>query len=136
MGNTLGTCLTWIFVGMVTASAGWDWGFHFLSIQIAVFCVVFWFIVDDSPDEHKWISEEEKKFIKDSQAKTISKGKVNVPASLCADLLKLIAYLYLTGCSSLLENVHFASILVALYFAFWKLVGFVPANHWSSQVYD
>ncbi|XP_019758902.1 sialin isoform X2 [Dendroctonus ponderosae] len=79
MGNTLGTCLTWIFVGMVTASAGWDWGFHFLSIQIAVFCVVFWFIVDDSPDEHKWISEEEKKFIKDSQAKTISKGKAVPP---------------------------------------------------------
>ena len=38
MGNTLGTCLSWILVGMMTAAAGWDWGFHFLTIQIVVFC--------------------------------------------------------------------------------------------------
>lgn len=78
MGNTLGTCLTWILVGMFTAALGWDWGFHFLTIQIAVFCLIFWFIVSDSPDQHRWISEEEKKFIKESQAKTITKGKVGI----------------------------------------------------------
>ncbi|KAF7263852.1 hypothetical protein GWI33_001017, partial [Rhynchophorus ferrugineus] len=75
MGNTLGTCLTWVLVGMVTAAAGWDWGFHFLTIQIGVFCLIFWFVVADSPDQHKWISQEEKDFIKQSQAKTISKTK-------------------------------------------------------------
>ncbi|CAG9767274.1 unnamed protein product [Ceutorhynchus assimilis] len=79
MGNTLGTCLTWILVGMVTAAAGWDWGFHFLTIQIGVFCLVFWFVVADSPDQHKWISEEEKMYIKESQAKSITKGKAVPP---------------------------------------------------------
>ncbi|KAL1497206.1 hypothetical protein ABEB36_008203 [Hypothenemus hampei] len=79
MGNTLGTCLTWILVGAVTAAAGWDWGFHFLTLQIAVYCLIFWLIVDDSPEQHKWISEDEKNFIKESQAKSITKGKVVPP---------------------------------------------------------
>lgn len=79
MGNTLGTCLTWVLVGMITAALGWDWGFHFLTVQIGVYCLVFWFVVADSPDQHKWITEEEKDFIKKSQAKTVSKAKVVPP---------------------------------------------------------
>ncbi|XP_066153492.1 sialin-like isoform X2 [Euwallacea fornicatus] len=79
MGNTLGTCLTWVLVGSVTAAAGWDWGFHFLTIQIGVFCLVFWLVVADTPDQHKWISEEEKNYIKTAQANTVSKGKVVPP---------------------------------------------------------
>lgn len=79
MGNTLGTCLTFILVGAITAAAGWDWGFHFLTIQIAAFCIIFWIVAADSPDQHKWITEEEKNYIKESQSKTISKGKAVPP---------------------------------------------------------
>lgn len=77
MGNTLGTCLTFILVGAITAAAGWDWGFHFLTMQIAAFCIIFWIVAADSPDQHKWITEEERNYIKESQSKTISKGKVS-----------------------------------------------------------
>jgi len=79
MGNTLGTCLSWVMVGMITAAIGWDWGFHFLTIQIGVFCIIFWIVTADSPDQHKWISEEEKQYIKTSQAKTVSKTKMVPP---------------------------------------------------------
>ncbi|KAJ8959658.1 hypothetical protein NQ318_021846 [Aromia moschata] len=75
MGNTLGTCLTWPLVGAVTQAFSWDWGFYFISIQIAVFCLIFWIVTADSPDQHRWISEEEKKYIAESQGGSVTKKK-------------------------------------------------------------
>ncbi|XP_060521893.1 sialin-like [Cylas formicarius] len=79
MGNTLGTCLTWIIVGGVTKAWGWEWGFHVLSIQIVIFLAVFWVFVSDSPELHTWITDEELKYIKDSQAGAVTKTKAMPP---------------------------------------------------------
>ncbi|XP_074031923.1 sialin isoform X2 [Leptinotarsa decemlineata] len=79
MGNTLATCITWPLVGAITSSAGWDWGFHVVSIQIAVFCVIFFFVAADSPDTHSFISEEEKSFIKEAQGASVSSKKAVPP---------------------------------------------------------
>lgn len=79
MGNTLGTCATWPIVGQITQSFGWDWGFYVISIQIALFCVIFWFVAADSPDQHKWITEEEKNFILEAQGGSVTKRKAVPP---------------------------------------------------------
>ncbi|KAJ8958990.1 hypothetical protein NQ314_006329 [Rhamnusium bicolor] len=67
MGNTLGTCMTWPIVGTITQAYGWAWGIYFISIQMVVYCVIFWFVAADSPDTHPRISDEEKNFIIESQ---------------------------------------------------------------------
>ncbi|CAH1116345.1 unnamed protein product [Phaedon cochleariae] len=79
MGNTLSTCITFPLVGAVTAAWGWDWGFHVLSIQILVFCVIFFFVASDTPDSHKFISQEEKDFIREAQGASVSKKKMQPP---------------------------------------------------------
>lgn len=61
MGNTLGTCVTWPYVGAITQAYGWDWGFHGVTFQIIIFLVVYGLVASDSPSSHRWISEEEKK---------------------------------------------------------------------------
>ncbi|KAF7285956.1 hypothetical protein GWI33_008927 [Rhynchophorus ferrugineus] len=79
MGNTLGTCLSWIIVGAVTREWKWPWGFHVMSIQIIFYLIILVIFTADSPEEHKWIDEEELKFIKESQAGQVSKTKAVPP---------------------------------------------------------
>lgn len=80
MGNTLGTCATWPFVGAITQAFGWDWGFYVISIQMGVFLIIFWLVTADSPADHRWISEEEKNYIMESQGGTVTKKKVSMAA--------------------------------------------------------
>ncbi|XP_050501825.1 vesicular glutamate transporter 1-like [Diabrotica virgifera virgifera] len=75
MGNTLATCVTWPLVGWVITQWGWNWGFHVITVQLVVFCVVFYFVCANSPEEHKFISEEEVAFIKEAQGATVTKKK-------------------------------------------------------------
>lgn len=79
MGNTLGTCCTWPIVGAITQAFGWDWGFYVISIQICIFLVIFGLITADSPQDHRWISEEERDFITDSQGGSVTKKKAVPP---------------------------------------------------------
>ncbi|KAL1487892.1 hypothetical protein ABEB36_015277 [Hypothenemus hampei] len=79
MGNTLGTCLTWIIGGVVIRYYKWPWSFHVMSIQIIVFCLVFGVLAYDSPELHKWITDEELNYIKQSQEGKVSKTKAVPP---------------------------------------------------------
>ncbi|CAH2000612.1 unnamed protein product [Acanthoscelides obtectus] len=79
MGNTLGTCITWPLVGAVTQAVGWGWGFHVISAQVLVYCVIFYFVAANSPEDHKWITEEEKNYIKESQGGNVSKKRATPP---------------------------------------------------------
>uniref|UniRef100_A0AAR5PCW6 Major facilitator superfamily (MFS) profile domain-containing protein n=1 Tax=Dendroctonus ponderosae TaxID=77166 RepID=A0AAR5PCW6_DENPD len=79
MGNTLGTCLTWVIGGVVTRYYKWPWGFHVMSLQNIAFCVIFGLLTFDSPEQHKWITDEELEFIKKSQEGKVSKTKALPP---------------------------------------------------------
>ncbi|CAG9857293.1 unnamed protein product [Phyllotreta striolata] len=79
MGNTLATCVTWPLIGGVTSSYGWAWGFYSISIQCIVFCLIFWFVAADSPDDHKFISPEEVAYIKEAQGSSVTKKKHRAP---------------------------------------------------------
>ncbi|XP_066153501.1 sialin-like isoform X1 [Euwallacea fornicatus] len=75
MGNNLGTCWTWMVGGIVTQYYKWPWGFHVMSFQIVIFCIVFGLLMFDSPEQHPWITDEELKYIKESQEGTVSRTK-------------------------------------------------------------
>lgn len=78
MGNTLGTCLTWPLVGSATMAWGWAWGFHMISLQHVVFCLIFFFVASDSPYKSKFVTEEELKYISEAQGKSVSKKSVSI----------------------------------------------------------
>lgn len=78
MGNTLGTMLTWPLVGAVTMSWGWDWGFHVISLQHIVYCIVFFIIASDNPEKSKFVNERELQYITEAQGSQVSKKKVRI----------------------------------------------------------
>ncbi|XP_074031921.1 sialin-like [Leptinotarsa decemlineata] len=79
MGNVLGTCITWPMVGAITTHFGWDWGFYAVSIKNVIFCVLFYFICSDSPTTNRWITEEERDYIKKAQGVQVTKKKTVPP---------------------------------------------------------
>ncbi|XP_057660262.1 sialin-like [Diorhabda carinulata] len=95
MGNVLGTCITWPIVGVVTTYLGWDWGFYVVSIENLMFCIVFYLLVTDTPETHRWIKPEEANFIKESQAGTVTRKKVIAPYK---ELFKNLPYWMLMLC--------------------------------------
>lgn len=77
MGNTLGSVVAINLVGWVTALWGWPWGFYVLVILMGMFCTAFAIIVTDTPHQHRWISDEEKQYIIESQEGHVSTKKVD-----------------------------------------------------------
>nr|CAI5867198.1 unnamed protein product [Callosobruchus analis] len=75
MGSHFGTYLTWFLVGEIVEACGWPWGFHFVSLENLIFCVIFYLICSDSPENHCWISDLEKEYIRRSQAGSVSSTK-------------------------------------------------------------
>ncbi|XP_028154364.2 sialin-like isoform X2 [Diabrotica virgifera virgifera] len=95
MGNVLGTCVTWPVVGLVTTYLGWHWGFYVVSLVNVLFCIVFFLVVTDTPETHRWISPEEVAYIKESQQGTVVKKKVVAPYK---DIFKNFPYWMLMIC--------------------------------------
>ncbi|RZC43006.1 MFS 1 and/or Sugar tr domain containing protein [Asbolus verrucosus] len=79
MGNTLGTVCTWPLVGVVTDLLSWEWGFYVLVIIMSVYCLVFFILVSDSPQKHRWITEEEQRYITECQEGQVSTTKAVPP---------------------------------------------------------
>ncbi|XP_060521891.1 vesicular glutamate transporter 1-like isoform X2 [Cylas formicarius] len=79
MGNALGICVCYTLVDVVNTSIDVEWGLHFLSIQIAVFCLIFGLVASDGPSDHKWISDDERKLIKDNTDISVPLGKYVPP---------------------------------------------------------
>ncbi|RZC43007.1 MFS 1 and/or Sugar tr domain containing protein [Asbolus verrucosus] len=80
MGNTLGSVVAFSLVGFVTReAASWQWGFYVLVIIMAVYCVTFFFVISDSPENHRWISEDEKNYIIECQEGAVSTTKAVPP---------------------------------------------------------
>lgn len=85
MGNTLGTCVTWPLVGVVTMSWGWDWGFHVVSLQHVVYCLIFFIVASDSPEKSRYVTESELNFITEAQGSSVSKSKVGYLKNMIVD---------------------------------------------------
>ncbi|XP_053683973.1 sialin-like isoform X2 [Sabethes cyaneus] len=74
-GSTFGTVITWPISGILTEQFGWNYAFYFPSIFLLIIAVIWFLLIENSPDQHSSITAEEKKIIDDALGNTISKSK-------------------------------------------------------------
>ena len=68
MGGTVGTVVTYSMGGLILASTNWDYIFYATSGAAAFWCVAWFLLFHDLPEEHPRISEKEKKMIVSSRS--------------------------------------------------------------------
>lgn len=56
---------------------GWPSAFYMPASITVVWCVLWWYMVADTPEEHPRISEAEKKYIKEALGDKVKKTKVS-----------------------------------------------------------
>lgn len=76
LANGIGTVIDWSMSGFIIENIGWHYGFYVVVIILAVFAVVWYLIVYDSPGSHPRISTTERDFIVGKLQKTATKEKV------------------------------------------------------------
>ncbi|XP_017779301.1 PREDICTED: sialin [Nicrophorus vespilloides] len=79
LGGTLGTVLTWPMLGSIVESLGWTWAFYIPGGLALLWCLLWFFLVSDSPDLHPRISDEEKFYIAKSLGDSVAKRKSIAP---------------------------------------------------------
>lgn len=63
LGGSLGTICTWPMLGYIIENLGWSWGFFISGGICLVWCVLWVYIVSDTPAKHRFITAEELNFI-------------------------------------------------------------------------
>ncbi|XP_049875794.1 uncharacterized transporter slc-17.2-like [Pectinophora gossypiella] len=66
LGGAIGTVVTWSLTGPLIENFGWDYAFYVPGIIGIAWCVLWWVLVYDSPQQHPRISDKEKKYILDA----------------------------------------------------------------------
>lgn len=76
MGGTMGTVLTWPLLAVVIENFGWYWSYFIPGIICIGWCISWYLLVFNTPDEHPRISEDEKLYISKATAGSVQKTKV------------------------------------------------------------
>lgn len=79
LGGALGTVITWVMLGPIIETLGWQWGFYIPAAMTFAFVVVWYALVADSPAVHPRILKSERDYIEASLGDTVSKEKIVVP---------------------------------------------------------
>lgn len=79
MGGTIGTVVTWSLCGSIITYLNWEWAFYIQGILCVFWCALWFYFVADTPQDHKRISDKERKFIMDAVGDKIQKTKVLPP---------------------------------------------------------
>lgn len=72
----MGTVVCWPTLGAIIETMGWGWSFYIPGVFSIAWCGMWFFIVSDYPDTHRYITEEEKTYIMESLGGNIDKKKV------------------------------------------------------------
>ncbi|XP_057653475.1 sialin-like [Diorhabda carinulata] len=75
LGGSLGTVITWPLLGYIIETLGWTWAFIGSGGCVIAWTISWYFLVTDSPEQHRTISEEEVRHITESLSGSISKVK-------------------------------------------------------------
>lgn len=78
-GSTFGTVITWPLAGIITEKFGWASSFYVSAAFVLVIAIIWEYLIEDSPAQHKNITAEEKQFIEESFGGTVSKAKSKPP---------------------------------------------------------
>ncbi|XP_055624146.1 sialin-like isoform X2 [Toxorhynchites rutilus septentrionalis] len=74
-GSTFGTVITWPIAGILTEQFGWVYAFYIPALFVLAIAVIWWLLIEDSPDQHKTITVAEKQFLGSTFGNTVSKTK-------------------------------------------------------------
>ncbi|XP_065090727.1 putative inorganic phosphate cotransporter [Ochlerotatus camptorhynchus] len=78
-GSTFGTVITWPLAGIITEKFGWATSFYVSAVFVLVIAIIWVYLIEDLPAQHKSITAEEKQFIEESFGGTVSKAKSKPP---------------------------------------------------------
>ncbi|KAL7304111.1 hypothetical protein TKK_0003569 [Trichogramma kaykai] len=62
-GTALGTVISILLSGMIAATLGWKWVFYVEGLLCLVWCIAWGFMIQDSPEQQRWITDEEREYI-------------------------------------------------------------------------
>ncbi|CAH0694592.1 unnamed protein product [Spodoptera exigua] len=74
-GGAIGMACTWTFSGPIIKALGWPYAFYLQGLFAFIWCLLWLYLVSDSPKTHPRISEEEKKFILNAIGDKVIHGK-------------------------------------------------------------
>ncbi|ESO89906.1 hypothetical protein LOTGIDRAFT_164601 [Lottia gigantea] len=138
LGNTFSS-LTYGFLCTIELDNGWPFIFYIFGSVCLLWCALWFFFVSNSPEEHKFISEEEKKYIIANRVGITGKKKPKTPwksvltsrpvwaiiitqtcQTWCGTTLSLFLPLYLNG---VLEfSIGITGVIISVQFLF-RFVG-------------
>ncbi|KAK2581812.1 hypothetical protein KPH14_002281 [Odynerus spinipes] len=79
-GTSLGTVISILTSGLIMKDFGWEAVFYIHGALPLIWCVVFYFYFEDSPEEQKYISEEERSLLVNSYGhRSPNSAKMKVP---------------------------------------------------------
>lgn len=78
LGGSLGTVLTWPLLGIIIEKWGWPFSFFVPAVIAVVWSGLWFYIVSDSPQECRRISENERSHIENSLKGISNNNKVSV----------------------------------------------------------
>lgn len=79
LGGGIGTVITWQFTGIIIMEFGWIYVYYGIGIMTLFITFAWIYLVENDPDSHPRISEQELKYIKDSLGDTVSKTQAIPP---------------------------------------------------------
>ncbi|CAH0589202.1 unnamed protein product [Chrysodeixis includens] len=78
-GTSLGTVVSMLTAGLLIAGFGWESVFYFGGGASIIWCVMWVFYIQDTPQQHKFISEKERTMIITSLNSGDNKGHESIP---------------------------------------------------------
>lgn len=79
-GTSLGTVISILSSGMIMETLGWKAIFYIQGVVPLLWCVIFWFFFEESPERQKYISEDERTKLTTSYGhRTPGSGSQKVP---------------------------------------------------------
>lgn len=76
LGTALGTVISILLTGLLAANLGWESIFYIEGALCLIWCILWWLMIADSPEEQtRFITKEEKNYIVTS----LGRHKKNIP---------------------------------------------------------
>ncbi|XP_072944699.1 uncharacterized transporter slc-17.2-like isoform X2 [Epargyreus clarus] len=65
IGGTIGTFIAWTLCGVIIDVFHWEWGFYTFGIIGLLWCIPWWLLIYNTPNDHPRISLKEMQYIND-----------------------------------------------------------------------
>lgn len=77
-GTALGTVISILLTGILAANFEWKWIFYIEGLLCLIWCTAWWIMIADNPEEQtRFITQEEKDYILESQGHHAHHGEHN-----------------------------------------------------------